>query len=474
MIVRIKRAGAVQAVKTVTLAVGLAGAVIGSSLAVAETSSNYGNYGFDVNDKVLNDSVYYSIGGGNVIAGPASRREPNSIGLGVGWNANLMCGNFDLGATVQNQLNGVTNGFKSLMSNVINAATGAVASLPAMIIQRSNPQLYDLLQNGVLQGKLSFDSAKLTCENMASDMTDMVMGSRLAQQAKADAYQQAAATTNDAVQAKEQAESTGGDKGIQWVGGARKGGKGQDPIEVIHDTAVAGANVLTNRTVTNTGTFSQATGSESCAGGSMCQVWSSPAELADDMVKVLGEKTLTTCTTCEQVAGKAGTGLIPMVAEAQDSIATTLAGLASGSLKVTNDNLAKVSGGELLQVSRSIIDSLRDDPERALLVQRLSGELALSRVLDKAILMRRALVAGASIPEVQNSDELQTAVDSGLSQLDREIGSLKQEMEIRKMLAENTALTSLSRKADRRDSNASAEDRPEPVSTPNLYRSSEE
>lgn len=463
-----KRTGAATAVKTVTLTLGLTGAVMGSGLAAADTS-NYGNYGFDVNDKVLNDSVYYSIGGGNVIAGPASRRTPNSIGMGVSWNANLMCGNFDLGATVQNQLNGVTNGFKSLMSDVVNAATSAVASLPAMIIQRSNPQLYDLLQNGVLQGKLSFDSAKLTCENMAKDMTDVVMGGSFMQQAQTEAYRSAAASTADAVAAKEQAESTGGNDGITWVGGTKKGGSGQSPIKVVHDTVVAGANVLTNRTETDEGTFSTSGSSEACAGGAMCKVWSSPAELANDVVKVLGEREVRTCDSCEQVSGTAGTGLIPMVAEAQESIVDTLAGLANGSLKITSDNLAKVSGGELLQVSRSVIDALKDDPDRPLLVQRLSGELALSRVLDKALLMRRTLVAGASIPEIQNAKEAAALVNSSLDQLDREISTLKQEMEIRSMLAKNTALTTLGRKKAAEAGSNGVDNVPEKTKLPNLY-----
>ena len=32
--------------------------------------------------------------------------------------------------TLQNQLNGITNGFQTIMSNVIQNATAAVASLP--------------------------------------------------------------------------------------------------------------------------------------------------------------------------------------------------------------------------------------------------------------------------------------------------------------------------------------------------------
>ncbi|MDX6877988.1 integrating conjugative element protein, partial [Klebsiella pneumoniae] len=74
--------------------------------------------------------------------------------------------------TVGNQLNGVTAGFKNLMSEVIQNATGAVASLPAMAIQRANPGLYEMLTNGVLQANVAFDKAQLNCQNMAKRMMD--------------------------------------------------------------------------------------------------------------------------------------------------------------------------------------------------------------------------------------------------------------------------------------------------------------
>ena len=83
-----------------------------------------------------------------------------------------MCGNFDLKTTVGNQLNGVTDGFKNLMGDVIQGATGAVASLPAMVIQRANPGLYEMLTNGVLQGSVAFDKAQLNCQNISKRMMD--------------------------------------------------------------------------------------------------------------------------------------------------------------------------------------------------------------------------------------------------------------------------------------------------------------
>lgn len=83
-----------------------------------------------------------------------------------------MCGNFDLKSTIGNQLNGVTSGFKNLMGEVVQGASGAVASLPAMAIQRANPGLYEMLTNGVLQANVAFDKAQLNCQNLSKRMMD--------------------------------------------------------------------------------------------------------------------------------------------------------------------------------------------------------------------------------------------------------------------------------------------------------------
>ena len=77
-------------------------------------------------------------------AGPVSmggaRGNMQSIGVGIGWNSNLICGDMrHRPRRCANQLNGITNGFQTIMSTVIQNATSAVASLPALIIQRADP-----------------------------------------------------------------------------------------------------------------------------------------------------------------------------------------------------------------------------------------------------------------------------------------------------------------------------------------------
>src|SRR5690606_30032303 len=123
-----------QRAKPYTLSIVLACAVTaGAGVAWAQTRIN--PTGVGVSGSVIGDDVLYSIGGGRAVSmGGAGNMQ--SIGVGIGWNSNLICGDMSITTTLQNQLNGITNGFQTIMSNVIQNATSAVASLPALIIQR--------------------------------------------------------------------------------------------------------------------------------------------------------------------------------------------------------------------------------------------------------------------------------------------------------------------------------------------------
>src|SRR3989344_3467319 len=187
--------------------------VLGCDLASAQI-------GFQNSGPVIGDEVMYSIGGGSAVSmGRAAGMR--SIGVGVGWNSNLICGDMSIQTTLRNQLNGITQGFQQIMSTVIQSATTAVASLPALIIQRADPGLYNLLTNGVLQARLDFDRSKLTCRAMAEKMADMAGGQLgWSQLAEGMALRQAVSST-DAVSAVEQAERRRGNGGVPWVGGGQ-------------------------------------------------------------------------------------------------------------------------------------------------------------------------------------------------------------------------------------------------------------
>lgn len=407
------------------------------------------NYGVDQQGAIA-DSLYYQIGGGSVITPALTRRNTQLLNVQAGWNADLMCGNFDIDTTVRNQLNGVTDGFKDLMGNVIQNATSAVASLPAMIIQRANPQLYDLLTNGVLQGRIDFDKSQLSCQKMAEKMTDFAYGSAWTQSAKAENFQSIAASEKDAVRAEKRVEKEAASKGKTWVGGQKRGGSGQPPIKLVGDTTKAGYNILNQRSVTDTGNIS---GSQ-CQ-GEICRVWSKPEEAAKWMTRVTGEQTINVAPdndaggSSEQKSGaQAGVGLSPLIAEEQEKIAQVMAELVSGSLKPTHENLAKASGGSL-QLTRGVVEALRDEPDASVLVQRLSGEMALARVMEQALMARRTLLAGMREPNIASEKEAQTQLNQTTLQLDNELNQLRLELEMRRMLADNASSSVLTRKVQR-------------------------
>ena len=408
-----------------------------------------GDYSMDEHGAVA-DALYYRIGGGSVITPALTRRNTQLLNLRAGLNSDLMCGNFDISTTVRNQLNGVTEGFQQLMGSVIQNATSAVASLPAMIIQRANPQLYDLLTNGVLQARVDFDKAKLSCQAMASKMTDFAYGPAWTQSAKAENYQQVVASETDAVRAVIKVADDSASKGKTWVGGQKRGGRGQPPIKLVGDTAKAGYNILNQRSVTDTAVVS----SSACQ-GELCRVWRSPTDVATWMTRVVGEQTINVApdndsggSSDQRSGAQAGVGLSPLIADEQEKIATALIELVNGSVRPTPENLAKASGGRL-QLTRGVVEALRDDTDAPVLMERLSGEMAVARVMEEALMARRVLIAGMREPNIATEKEAQMQLNQTTEQLDQELNQLRLELEMQRMLTDNASTTILARGLER-------------------------
>lgn len=395
----------------------------------------------------LSDRIYYQIGGANISTRPSTRMNPLGYGISASWSGLQMCGNLDLEGTVKNQLNGATQGFKNMMSNVLQQATAAVASLPALILKRSNPDLYDLLNNGVLQARADFDKGMLNCQRMTEKMSDVLNGGGWQQAATVTTWDEAIdSNLGDAAAAQQQATRESGNNGLPWVSGSSAGGNGQPPIAVTRDTMVAGYNILNKRQPADT---SPVTGG-SC-GGELCRQWPTPEQAATFMKRVVGEQVVRTCDGCEQSRTTAGVGLMPIILEEQEKIFVALQDLVAKQMPTTPENLAKASGGSM-RTTRSLIEALQRDPDSDVLVQRLSGEMALVRVLEMAISAYRAMLAGMREPNIANVNEAVTSNDRSLATLEREINLIKTELDLRNSIANNTAMAILERRAGRNES----------------------
>ncbi|MBV6791645.1 integrating conjugative element protein [Xanthomonas euvesicatoria] len=425
------------------LPLALLGAALALVCAGAAAQTSVNQYGVQQQGSVIGDDVLYSIGGGRAVSmsGAANMRQ---LGVGVGWNSNLICGDMSISTTIQNQLNGLTNGFQTIMSSVIQNATSAVASLPALIIQRADPGLYNLLTNGVLQARLDFDRSKMTCRAIANRMADMAGGQTSWDQlAEGMALKQAVAST-DAVSAIDQAESSRGNDGVPWVGGGNAGGAGQRPVRLVGDVTRAGYNLLNGRDATDTGSIDPNT----CNGNLACQTWNSPEAAAMWAVRVLGEQEQRTCEACTKTTTTPGVGLTPLIQEEYETKLQALQELVAGSRSTSFENLQAASSASL-PITRGVIEALRDEPDQDILARRLASEVALSSVLEKALLLQRTLLTGRKEPNVAANDLAQQAVTHESDTLDREIHNLKTELELRRELASNSPSAIIQRHSTR-------------------------
>lgn len=420
----------------------LAGLLLAAST-VQGAQSQLDKNGISQNGSVIGDDVLYSIGGGRAVS-MGGAANMHSIGVGVGWNSNLICGNMDLSTTLQNQLNGVTNGFQSIMSSVIQNATSAVASLPALIIQRADPALYNLLTNGILQARLDFDRSKGTCRAMANRMADMAGGQLgWGELAEGMALSESVGS-KDAVAAVEQSERDRGNKGVPWVGGQKAGGTGQPAIKLISDVSRAGYNLLNGRDVGDRSTVTPS----NCDNSLSCQTWPSPQAAADFATRVLGEREQRTCDTCNKTQTTPGVGLTPLIQEEYDLKLKALQALVNGSVRPTADQLQAASS-QSLPITRGVIEALRDEPDSVLLTQRLASEVALASVLEKALLLQRTLLTGRKEPNVAINELAQQAISAESDTLSQEIGNLKTELELRQTLAGNSPMVLIQRHSTR-------------------------
>lgn len=386
--------------------------------------------------------LLYRLGGGVPIgSGPTNRAQTLTIGAGVSWNADLTCGNFDINTSIQNQLNGVTGAFQNMMSNVINAASGVVASLPALVIQRLNPALYDLLQNGMLQASEEFHLAEVSCENIVENMGNTVEQEGWAGLAEAQWWRTESNAGTDILEAKDNAETAGLDNGVTWRSGTQAGGAGQSPIVLHEDTSVAGMNLILGRAADDVSAITAGV----CAGARICDTWGSPPLMAAWLVDVVGETEIQTCQGCAKMTTKAGMGLQRKYDQERLVILNALTPVVTAGNNPNQDTLDAFAGGEGFVVTRELIEAIRQEDRPGPIIERLSAELAMSRTMERAMMVRRALLAGMKEPNIANNEVAQEALNETVNELNSDIENMVFELEVNRLLASNTTVQLLAR-----------------------------
>ena len=389
------------------------------------------------------DELVYRLGGGEPISlGPSARASTLRLGVSAEWNSNLVCGDFDVAHSVGQQLNGVSGAFQEVMGNVVQTAQGVVASLPALTIQRLNPGLYDLLQNGVLEAGQEFRVAKLRCDEIADDMGDRLAHEGWSAVAKADYWRrQIDVGGRDVVEVAEEADASGTDGGVPWIGGTAAGGAGQEAIEAVGDVAFAGYNLLLGRAAGD----ASPVGPAACGDSDICRAWDDPGAMAAWMHRVVGEVEVRTCEGCRKVSSQAGLGLPSLYRREKSALQNILQPLAQTDAVPSEAVLDGLTGGGGFRVTRRLLEAVRDEPRPVDVANRLAGELAVGRVLEQAAMARRAMLAGMREPHVAGNAAALEQAERALAELDREIHQMEVELRVKAIVAGNSSVAVLQR-----------------------------
>lgn len=394
---------------------------------------------------------YYRIGGAEPVSAPAN---PNIVTSTLGGSADLRlgssCGKFDPVVAVRHTLNDIAGGVDSMMAAMTAAATSAIASLPALILQRANPGLYDLFQNALLKAEATLELATKSCEQMEAEIAagknpyaDLVTLSK-----GQDWKVQMGIGGNDVVTAKKKVETSNGKNGVPWIGG-KAGGTGQPVLQFTGDLVRAGYNIQMNRPLTATGPVPPE------AATRLTELWHTPNDARNWTVGVVGENIVTTCDTCRKDSVP-GTGLLPKLHEESASVTEELQKLVNGTMPPTRENLDEITAPGIA-VTRQVIEAIRDMPatEQRLIIGRLVSEISTARTVEKALYARRLLLSGRQVPEVYATEVAREHADASIAELDKEIDTLLFETRVRKEVVSDTISVLLQRAAARRQASLS-------------------
>lgn len=347
---------------------------------------------------------YYEIGGAKPLSLPPTNQLVFGAEASFGHGLGDTCRKFDPAAALKAAFRGT---LEQLEVFAVGTASNALVGLPLYLLAQADPQLYDLLKDGLWKADALFRLSAKTCEEMMRDIgegrnpyEDFVILSR----AK-DVQLRANSGLDDLNTAIREAN---GDQGLPWVNGEWRGGRNAPPINIISDTAVAGYNVLVGRNPADLGGIGGEASTQP-----LVAIWPSAADCANWITDVLGDESVRTYDAGAR-SSRPGRGILPKHDEIVTEVRAAFEAILPFETPLSAEQLSTVSAPGI-QITLDLIKRLRRLPkaEAAIAAARLAEEVAMARTIEQGLYAKRVLLSGRREPNIANSparDEIDRAI----------------------------------------------------------------
>ncbi len=411
-----------------------------------------------------NSSTYYKIGGDSNLLVPTVQ-SVKRIRLGANINAHLLpsCSGFNPSVSIKNSLNNIKNSFVGVPTEMVAGATAAIAGYSLAKIQQTMPGMFDSFLNHTNFAGTEFKFTRKSCEQIErqvsngdspidglfelSDSEGWVDASKRAFQGH----------DVDVVSEEKKITQNRENFGVPWIhrNETYSGGKGQKPLKVISDVVIAGYNLIANdsRNVV----LDETAPPPSNTHANFVRFWANPKVAALWATKVVGDISFTkdeAKKTTENGDIVAGIGLSAMLSTCPEigssantcpqAVSDFIWQMIDGSESIDASHLERLNSGGMA-VSFEVMHTLRDmdKSNQIIAISKLSHDIAMQNLIEEALALRRILLAGFQLQEVQNLKPVRVVVKNTIGLLDKEIESLAFENKIRRELTNKTLSTLL-------------------------------
>ncbi len=378
-----------------------------------------------------NSGLYYRMGGGDDVPMPAfydtsylPLEASGDVGLGFD------CGAFNPVTSIQNSLNEIKNSALNIERQVLQNATAAVTEFPLYELSRADPNLYNLITTAMAGARDDMAVSTKSCEAMQNQITvggdpyaewgQLSLGNRW----KKEIGDAEISGNGDINQARVSVSHDAGKSGMPWVDPnayngqtTYAGGENQQPIQVIHDSAMSGYHTIITDGVSSENDHSMLGVSQSA----LTQVFPTAKAAADWITNVVGDETITTYDSGEK-SSQPGTGLYTDIQAQTQKIEPKLQALVTGGTPLTVENL-QVLSPEGMALSPEIIADIKNQPSviQTIMIEKLAQNIAAMNVIDKARLAIEVLQTGGRIPAVYSNKIAQKNIRNAITQLQQEV-----------------------------------------------------